>query len=349
MQEPAVALTSTVDLRIPELVGSSDSLSQVRDCIETAARYREPVLILGETGTGKELVAGAIHVRSDRRGAELVVMNCGAVPAELLISELFGHTAGSFTGADRDRPGLVRAAAGSSLLLDEISETPPTFQVTLLRAVERNEIRPVGSDRTIAADVRFMASSNRSLEDLSAQASPFRSDLLHRLAAFVIEIPPLRRRPEDIEPLALHLLERMAHRYGHRRRLEPGCLQLLADHPFPGNVRELRQVLFRAYAATEGAGIAPAAVDRALRVGPAPEPRLDGGNAARTGAEESGLALQPALKRQIERAVVVAAFNLSKAARLLEIPRSTLQHYLEKYGIETDELEANSTGGSVRA
>ncbi len=305
-------------------------MGQVRDHIDVAARFTEPVLVLGETGVGKELVAQQIHLRSLRSKSSVSpqVVNCAGLSPELLASELFGHRRGAFTGADRDRTGRIRAADGSTLILDEISEAPQSLQATVLRAVEYGEVQPVGTDCLFRVDVRFVATSNRTLTELG-QSDAFRTDLLHRLAAFVIRIPPLRERAADVEEIVTAYLATLADRYGCERELSVGGLALLHDHAFPGNVRELRQIVLRAYAASTGELIGPDAV--AAGILPVDQvPTADG----LSDTAPPTLALEKIVRRHIRQAIAMANGNLSQAARLLEIPRSTLQHYLVKYRVE---------------
>ncbi len=240
-------------------------MGQVRDQIKVAAQFSEPVLVLGETGVGKELVAQQIHSRSPRSQARagLQVVNCAGLSPDVLAAELFGHRRGAFTGADRDRSGRIRSADGSTMVLDEISEAPPSLQATVLRTVEYGEVQPVGSDFLFRVDVRFVATSNRTLTELGL-SDAFRTDLLHRLAAFVIEIPPLRHRSADLDEIAAAYLATLADRYGRECELSVGGMALLHEHSFPGNVRELRQILLRAYAASTGGHIAPDAIAAAI-------------------------------------------------------------------------------------
>ena len=307
-------------------LGGSDATLQVRDRITVAALFAEPALVLGETGVGKELVAREIHARSSRSRAEARIVNCAGLSPDVLASELFGHRRGAFTGADRDRVGRIRAADGSTLILDEISEAPPSLQATVLRAVEYGEVQPVGSDSVFRVDVRFVATSNKTLSELS-QGS-FRADLLHLLAAFVISIPPLVERLEDLDEIASAYLATLAAQYGYERYLSSGGLALLHQHTFPGNVRELRQILLRAYAASRDGVIAPGSVAAAIL----PIDRQP--TCATSDTEPTPLALERVVRRYIRHAIAMADGNLSQAARLLEIPRSTLQHYLVKYRIQ---------------
>jgi transcriptional regulator with PAS, ATPase and Fis domain len=210
-----------------------------------------PVLITGESGTGKEVVAKAIHRRSRRDGGPFVAVNCGAIPVELIESELFGHTKGSFTGADRDRPGLWENANEGTIFLDEITETSLLFQVKLLRALQENEIRRVGSNRSQKVDVRVVAATNRDIED-EVRAGRFRQDLMFRLNAITIELPPLRRRQQDIPLLAQHFLEIGRGTSGIEGGISPEAITLLQRYDWPGNIRELENAMLHAISLSDG-------------------------------------------------------------------------------------------------
>lgn len=309
---------------LSDLVGSSAVMRELRSAIESVAPFDEPVLILGETGTGKELVARAIHTASPRNERPLQIVHCAGLGGDILAAELFGHAAGSFTGATRSREGRIRAADGSSLVLDELTESPAAVQAALLRAIEYGEVQPVGRDRPLRTDVRFLATSNRSFDELN-EGECLRQDLFHRLAGFVLRIPPLRGRREDIDELARHFLDQLAAQYGAERDLSEDAAALLATEPFPGNVRQLRQVMLRAYAASSSEELQPEDLTDALDVS-IPADR---------GETSSGVvALESVVRRHIRKVLTAADGNLSRAARLLEIPRSTLQHYLVKYDVE---------------
>lgn len=313
----------------PVIIGNSPVMERVRQQVAVAARYDEPVLILGETGSGKELAARSIHALGNRARRPFAAVNCAGVTSETLASELFGHRAGAFTGATRDRRGRLRAAHGSTVLLDELSETDRGFQAAILRTIDTGEVQPLGEDRVEHVDVRFLATSNRPPDALAA-GRHLRSDLLHRIAAFVIEVPPLRERREDLLPLSERFLARLEQKHGVARKLSPGALDLLCQYSFPGNVRELMRVLTRAYASSADEHISPARVADALDVLPHPQARLED-----TGGDTpADMALQSIIRSHIRRAIAMADRNLSEAARLLQIPRSTLQHYLTKYDIE---------------
>ncbi|MEE8581314.1 MAG: sigma-54 dependent transcriptional regulator [Myxococcota bacterium] len=235
----------------PGIVGESPEMQEVFALVDCASRSRATVVITGETGTGKELVARAIHDRSPQRRRSFVALNCAAFPDTLLESELFGHTRGAFTSADRDRKGLFEAAEGGTLFLDEVSETSGPFQAKLLRVLQEREVRPLGSNRSRRMDVRVLAASNRNLRHEVAEGR-FRDDLYYRLAVFPIHVPPLRSRPTDVLPLAEHFLRLHRQREGKAGvRLAPDAGHLLQAYQWPGNVRELENEIQRALALAE--------------------------------------------------------------------------------------------------
>jgi len=242
-----------------KIVGSSPQIAEVLALIDHASRSRVTVLITGETGTGKELLAREIHGKSSIRTAAFVAVNCAAFPESLLESELFGHKKGAFTGADRDKSGLFEAADGGTLFLDEIGETTRPFQAKLLRVLQEREVRPIGSSRTRRVDVRVIAATNRNLRREASDAQ-FRPDLYYRLAVFPIHVPPLRERTADILPLAEHFLSRFAKRDGRPDALlSAEARHLLQSYGWPGNVRELENEIQRALAVSEpGSELTPA-------------------------------------------------------------------------------------------
>src|SRR5215207_2916258 len=229
-----------------ELVGSSEPMRQIYLLIEQVAPSSASVLITGESGTGKELVARTVHNLSPRRGAGFVAINCSAIPETLMESELFGHEKGAFTGAAARRPGCFEMANGGTLLLDEIAEMPVALQAKLLRVLEDRKIRRLGGGQEIPVDVRVLAATNRDPHDAVRRGS-FREDLLYRLNVITIELPPLRRRREDIPLLAQHLVSQLAERHQRPAKLlSPAAVEALQSHSWPGNVRELRNVIERA-------------------------------------------------------------------------------------------------------
>jgi len=224
------------------IIARSAPMMRIVRFIESLHRSDATVLITGESGTGKEVVARALHASSPRRGGPFVAVNCGAVPADLLETELFGHVRGAFTGAHRDRVGRFEAATGGTLFLDEIGDMPPPLQVKLLRVLQERAFERVGESTARPMDVRVIAATHVDLKEAIA-AGRFREDLYYRLRVVPIHIPPLRDRPEDVEPLARHLLARVAAREGRAVLLSPDALDLLKHHGWPGNVRELENAV----------------------------------------------------------------------------------------------------------
>jgi len=232
--------------RTDDFISESPAMHDVLETIGRVAQQNTTVLLMGETGTGKELLAGAIHYTSPRRHRAFIKVNCAALPESLLESELFGHERGAFTGAARQRIGRFEQADGGSILLDEIGEIGPSVQVKLLRAVQEKEFERLGGERTVSSDVRIIAATNRNLAEEVA-AGRFRRDLYYRLAVFSIEVPPLRDRPEDIIPLAEFLLGRSCKSLNtNERQLSAEAREALLGHPWPGNVRELENLMERA-------------------------------------------------------------------------------------------------------
>jgi DNA-binding NtrC family response regulator len=235
-----------------QIIGQSGGIKRVFELITKVAATDATVLIQGESGTGKELVAQAIHRSSPRAARPFVPLNCGAIPAELLESELFGHAKGAFTGAVSETEGLIREAQGGTLFLDEISELAPQLQVKLLRVIQEKQVRPVGSSRIFHTDVRFLAASNRDLKSATAQGA-FRADLFYRLNVINIQVPPLHERGKDIELLAQHFIAFHSRRLGKQiTSLSTEVKELLNRYRWPGNVRELENVIERAVILADG-------------------------------------------------------------------------------------------------
>jgi DNA-binding NtrC family response regulator len=303
------------------LLGGSAGIRGVIDMIGKVAPTSTPVLIQGESGTGKELVAAEIHSGSARASNPFIVINCAAVPENLLEAELFGHERGAFTGAVQKKPGQFKLADGGSLFLDEIGELPIALQAKLLRAIENGEFLPLGGKRPVKVDVRIIAATNRDLEKLSAEGG-FRQDLFYRLNVFPITISPLRERKEDILPIATAFLESRS----VPSVLSEDVIETLENYSWPGNVRELRNVLERASILSGGGPVEPAHI---MIPG-------DGSDAAEGGL--SSLVGRKSLE-EIERAMIGFALdkakgNKSRAAQLLGITRRTLYSRMEKYGMD---------------
>lgn len=307
------------------VMGAGGAMEDVLATVGKVADSPAPVLIQGETGTGKSLLARHIHVLSDRREQPFLTIDCGALPENLLESELFGHVRGAFTGAVNARRGLVQAGQGGTVFLDEIGELPPGMQVKLLRVLQEREIRPVGSDKFIPVNVRFVSATHRELP-AEVERGAFREDLYYRLAVVTVRLPPLRERREDIMMFAGQFVRTCNERYGkHIAAISPAALQILVEQPWKGNIRELENVLERAVLLTEGEVITPGSLGLRL-----PDP----GPSAACG-EEEGLSLQDAVRNAERRAIVrtlaLVGGNKTKTAALLGISRRTLYDKLEEY------------------
>ncbi len=231
-----------------QLLGDSKAIRHIRKLVEKLARNQAPVYISGESGTGKELVARQIHQQSPRADKPFIAVNCGAIPGDLVESELFGHLRGSFTGAHADKEGLFQAADGGTLLLDEVGDLPPQVQVKLLRAIQERAIRPVGARKELTVDVRLISATHKNLAEL-VQSGEFRQDLFYRINVIELPIPPLRDRPEDIPALVEHFSKRISAQCRcPQPAIHPEALAALKTYDFPGNVRELENILERAIA-----------------------------------------------------------------------------------------------------
>jgi DNA-binding NtrC family response regulator len=304
------------------LLGDSPAMQRVRILIERAAPTDANVLILGENGTGKEIVAREIHRLSRRHEQPMVSIDLGATSASLFESELFGHVKGAFTGAAGERIGRLKAADHSTLFLDEIGNLPLHLQPKLLTSLEQREVVPVGANRPIPIDVRVVAATNLSADQL-ADEKRFRQDLLFRLNTIEIELPPLRERRDDIPTLLDHYLGLYARKYGRPSRdLPPNVLQALIEHDWPGNVRALRHAAERAVIMAEGERYALADFPLPTR------PR-----AASVAAEIDSLNLDQLEKQMIERALRMHHFNVSLAASELGLSRGALYRRMEKHGL----------------
>jgi DNA-binding NtrC family response regulator len=325
------------------LVGESPAMREVYRLLAQAAAADLTVLLAGETGTGKELAARAVHAHSVRRGKRFVAVNCGALPAELVESELFGHTRGAFTGAAVSRPGLFEEADGGTLFLDEIGDLPLPVQVKLNRALQEKEIRRVGDNRAAKVDVRVVAATHRDLL-VEVAAGRFREDLYYRLAVFPIRLPSLRERAEDVPTLAAHLLAK--HARTHRKPLqgfEPAALRALSAHPWPGNVRQLENAIERAAAVAAGPGIALDDLGpdvRGAAASPAPAPaapdaeagaRLPYRDAIELARERASRDYLAALLREHEG-------NVTRAAQAAGMERESLHRLMKRYALRAEDF-----------
>ena len=311
------------------LIGGSAHVRKLVATIRRVAASDVPVLIEGETGSGKELVARGIHDASARRERPFIVVNCGAISPELIESELFGHEKGAFTGATAQRKGAFELANSGTIFLDEIGELPVALQPKLLRVLEQKEVKRVGGNDLLLADVRILAATNRNLREEIARKT-FREDLYFRIGAITVSIPPLRDRREDVTPIARHFLSGMKSASGHLPGLSPAALDSLISHDWPGNVRELRNAIQRAVVMTENGELTGPDFSF-LR------------QAAKPGAEAespSGLSRW----EQAERTNILGELarqmgNKTKTARELGIAKSTLFEKLKRYGIRTAEFD----------
>ncbi len=310
------------------IIGHSRNLVHVLEIASRVAQRDSTVLIHGETGTGKELLARAIHQNSRRKHQPFVTINCGAIPKELLESELFGHTRGSFTGAVAPKKGKIESAHGGSVFLDEIGEMPLELQVKLLRLIQNGEIEKVGATGTTIVDVRIIAATHRNLQALIEDGS-FREDLYYRLAVVPLELPPLRDRAEDIPELVQHLFLKARQKHDlPKLKLPPALIPCFSVYRWPGNVRELENVVER---------LVVLAVDDEIRLGDLPDflrRQPAGLDAIQFELPPHGISLEAIEKELILRALEKFEWNQTQAARYLDISRRTLIYRMEKYGIK---------------
>ena len=313
----------------PGLIGRSPAMEKVFRLIENLEQSEATALLTGESGTGKEVLARALHAHSPRRSGPFVAVNCGALPGELLESELFGHVRGAFTGAVRERAGRFEVAAGGTLFLDEVADLPLHLQVKLLRVLQERTFERVGESQSRRTDARIIAATNVDLRR-AVQESRFREDLFYRLRVVPIEIPPLRERREDIEPLATYLLARVAARQGRALRFSPHALRALLDYGWPGNVRELENALEYAVAVCKGQTILPEDLPAELHQAGASS--TAGGSPAASPVADQRPALidSKALKQTLE----AHHWRRVLAARALGISRATLWRRMREAGLQ---------------
>ncbi|MFI5300302.1 MAG: sigma-54 interaction domain-containing protein, partial [Polyangiales bacterium] len=317
------------------LVGTSEAMRRVYALVDRVKDTDVPILITGESGTGKELVARAVHAGSERGKKAFLGVNCGAIPENLLESELFGHVRGAFTGADRDRKGLFREAEGGSILLDEIGEMPLKMQSGLLRVLQEKTIRPVGGTREEKVDARVICATHRSLQEMVDEGT-FREDLFYRINVVILRVPSLRERADDVPLLADHFLGVFAAHYRRdRKALSRDALKKLQAHAWPGNVRQLEHVLLNAFVMSDAATIEAQdlSLPEATRsrsvtdVSPksSPRPSTPPGNLK---------AHKDTEKERILRALEKCGWNRLQAAKACGIPRRTFYRRLREYGIQ---------------
>ncbi len=339
------------------IIGASPALGEVLAKVEQVAPTTSTVLLRGETGTGKELVAHAVHINSPREGRPFVRVNCAALAPGILESELFGHEKGSFTGAMQRRPGRFELADGGTLFLDEVGDLPMEVQIKLLRTLQEREFERVGGTETIKVDVRMVSATNRNLEQMIADGE-FREDLYYRLNVFPIHLPPLRDRTEDVPVLANHFIAKFARQMGLPfQPATPDALAKLAEYSWPGNVRELENIIERAMILARGAALGPVHLDFGRRVAPGvgsspahvvAAPAAPGGSGpvlvpvgnaappAPSTDDGKGLAqrLLDSERKEIMAAIDKSKGNIASASRMLGINRSTLYYRLRKLGLE---------------
>jgi two-component system response regulator PilR (NtrC family) len=335
------------------LIGNSPAMRQVRELIEKAARTDATLLLTGESGTGKELVARAVHLKSARRDRPFVAVNCGAIPANLIESELFGHVKGAYTGAVSCRAGLFRMADGGTIFLDEVGDLPLALQVRLLRVLQERSFAPVGADAFVSVDVRVIAATNRSLSE-DVDAGRFRADLFYRLNVLTLELPPLRSRQQDIPQLTRRFLRQFSELHGKRvQRLSVGAARQLQEHGYPGNVRELENIIEHAVALCEGETVHEAHLPEYVLKRNGVVPHRSPANASNVTR-----VLPPVTRESVEttvdnlddnlaayektillRALAEAGGVKKRAAELLGINYRSFRHRLQKYRL--NHLEAD--------
>jgi two-component system, NtrC family, nitrogen regulation response regulator NtrX len=320
-----------------QLVGSGTAMKKLLAQIDRVAGSETRVCILGETGTGKELVARAIHEKSSRHDGAFVTLNCAAVPAELIESELFGHEKGAFTGAAGRHIGKFEQAEGGTLFLDEIGDMPVTMQAKLLRVLEEGEVERVGGDKPIKVNVRAVVATHRNLEELVAQ-NAFRRDLFHRIYVFPLVLPPLRERPEDFTDLVAHFARQVGAQNGWREKeFSAEAIETLQRYGWPGNLRELRNVVERLVLLAEGEKVGPEDVQLAL---PASLNASGGGSMAGNAGSNGTLAVRT---EAFEKEVLLAElrrhnFHMTNVARALGLERSHLYKKCQQLGIDLQTL-----------
>jgi DNA-binding NtrC family response regulator len=327
-------LRSALDRRygFENIIGHSKSLLRVLEMAARVAQHDSTVLINGETGTGKELLARAIHHNSRRRNQSFVTINCGAIPKELIESELFGFSKGAFTGASASKPGKVELADGGTLFLDEIGELPLESQVKLLRLIQQGELERVGATTSTVINVRVIAATNRNLSAM-VEDGAFREDLYYRLAVVPLYLPPLRERKEDIPELAEHLFKKAKERHGMQSlRVSPSVIPRLAAHRWSGNIRELENVVERMLVLSNGEQITEEDLPDEMRTAN----QSSANSSMLLEFPDEGISLESVERELLLRALEKAGGNQTKAARYLDISRRTFIYRMEKHGIRQE-------------
>jgi two-component system response regulator PilR (NtrC family) len=320
---------------LDKLAGSSPAIQQCKSMIAKLARSQAPVLVSGDSGSGKELASRLIHELSPRAEGPFVPVNCGAIPTELMESEFFGHTKGSFTGASTDKEGLFQAADGGTMLLDEVADLPLHMQVKLLRAIQEKAVMPIGARGEVPIDVRILSATNKPLKPL-VESGQFRSDLYFRLNVIELHIPNLNERTDDIPILVERFLADIAEQWSDREapRISSEAMQALKRHRYTGNVRELINILQRAVTMAEGDSIE--AVDLMLEQDLSPEPIAEREAQPLEQDEDQSLDsfIEDIEKQKLEEALVKARYNKTRAAEMLGISFRSFRYKLKKYGID---------------
>ena len=315
---------------VPDIVGESGEIREVLSIISRVAASDSPVLVSGESGTGKELVARSIHLRSKRAARPFVSINCGALPDTLLETELFGHRKGAFTGAVSAKAGLFEAADGGTLFLDEIGEMSPAMQVRLLRTLDSGEVRRVGEERTFHVNARVVAATNKDLTREAGQGR-FRWDLFYRVSTVIVPVPPLRQRRGDIPLLVQHFIAPFA-RVGKSLTFTPEAMARLQAYEWPGNIRELRNLIERLLILNEGQEVTPPMlppeIGRSAQIASVPA-----GTVSQIAVEEVLTPLAEVERRHVERVLNATGWNKARAARVLEVDIKTLNKKIRDFGI----------------
>jgi len=310
-----------------EIIGKSDEIEGVFSLVDKVADTDSTILICGESGTGKELIARAIHYRSGRADSPFVSINCGALPENLLESELFGHVKGSFTGAIRDKEGLFKVASGGTFFLDEVGETSPAIQVKLLRVLQEREIIPVGGTQPIKVSARLIAATNADLEK-AVQEDRFRPDLYYRLNVIPITIPPLRQRRDDLPLLVEHFLDSASRKSNSRKTISNEAMDLLTGYDWPGNVRELENIMERAVILQDGDEIEVDDLPDKIRCHSREKRRLV--------MDKAQMTLEELEKEYLVSVLEETNWQKKRASSILGINASTLYRKIQRYGLERE-------------